>query len=40
MALDILLQTPERKEGTNVVFNAFNTFFIRLYGVGHIVTDA
>ena len=39
MALDILLQTPERKEGTNVVFNAFNTFYIRLYGVGHIVTD-
>ena len=43
MALDILLQTPKitigRKEGTKVVFNAFNTFYIRLYGVGHIVTD-
>ena len=39
MALDILLQTLEKKEGTKVVFNAFNTFSIRLYGVGHTVTD-
>ena len=39
MAMDILLQTPERKEGTKVVFNAFNTFFILLYDVVHIVTN-
>ena len=29
----------ERKEG-NVLFNdALNTFYVRLYGVGHIVKD-
>ena len=39
MLSHILLQTPKRMEGTKVVFNAFNTFYIRLYGVGHIVTD-
>ena len=43
MSSHILLQTPKimrgRREGTNIAFNAFNTFYIRLYGVGHIVTD-
>ena len=39
MAMDILLHTPERKERTKVVFNAFNTFYILLYGDGHIVTN-
>ena len=31
--------TQERKEG-NVLFNdALNTFYLRLYGVGHMVKD-
>ena len=28
------------KEGCNIVFNnAFNTFYLLLYGVGHIVNE-
>ena len=31
---------PERKEGRSVSFNdALNTFYLRLYGVGHMVKD-
>ena len=43
MASDIWLRTTQiargRKEG-NVLFNdALNTFYLRLYGVGHMVKD-
>ena len=42
MASDIWLRTiliMRRKEG-NVLFNdALNTFYLRLYGVGHMVKD-
>ena len=34
-----LLEWPRRKEG-NVLFNdTLNTFYLRLYGVGHMVKD-
>ena len=34
-----MLRLNERKEG-NVLFNdALNTFYLRLYGVGHMVKD-
>ena len=34
-----LLEWPRRKEG-NVLFNdALDTFYLRLYGVGHMVKD-
>ena len=32
--------THNRKKGRNVLFNdALNTFYLRLYGVGHMVKD-
>ena len=37
--LSVALSTPSRKEG-NVLFNdALNTFYLRLYGVRHMVKD-
>ena len=37
--LNFLSSTEERKEG-NVLFNdALNTFYLRLYGIRHIVED-
>ena len=39
--VDVVFYTPilQRKEG-NVLFNdALNTFYLRLYGVGHMVKD-
>ena len=38
-SLVMVFQTKEGKEG-NILFNdALNTFYIRLYGVGHTVND-
>ena len=37
---DLMTQNPKWKEGRNVLFNdALNTFYLRLYGVRHMVKD-
>ena len=39
MASDMVVNL-ERKEGSKFLFNdALNTFYLRLYGVGHMVKD-
>ena len=35
----VLGRTEGRKEGTGLFNDALNTFYLRLYGVGHMVKD-
>ena len=40
ITLGLICLAERREEGRNVLFNdTLNTFYLRLYGVGHIVKD-